>query len=76
MRKDRDFYAFQKKVQLGQTIGPNVIIKSGINEGDSIVIDGVQLLHDKSKITLEGPKPQKEGGGKGDESKGAAHKKE
>ena len=42
--------AFQKKVTLGQTIGPNVIVKDGISEGDSVVIDGVQLLHDGSKI--------------------------
>ena len=40
----------EKKVMLGQTIGPNVIVKSGLNEGDRIVIDGVQLLHDGSHI--------------------------
>jgi len=27
-----------------------VIVKDGISEGDSVVIDGVQLLHDGSKI--------------------------
>jgi RND family efflux transporter MFP subunit len=43
--------AVQKKVQVGQTIGPNVIIKSGIEPGDRIVTDGVQLLHDHSQIT-------------------------
>lgn len=42
--------AFQKKVQLGQTIGPNVVIKSGINVGDRIVVDGVQAIHEGSRI--------------------------
>ncbi len=43
--------AVQKKVQVGQTIGANVIIKSGIKQGDKIVTDGVQSLHDGSLIT-------------------------
>jgi membrane fusion protein (multidrug efflux system) len=43
--------AKQKKVQIGQTIGPNVIIKSGVDPGDRIVTDGVQSLHDGSHIT-------------------------
>ncbi len=42
--------AFQNKVQLGQTIGANVIIKSGIKEGDKIVVDGVQAIHEGSAI--------------------------
>ena len=48
--------ALEKKVLLGQTIGPNVIVEDGIKEGDKIVIDGVQLLHDGSKINT-GKKP-------------------
>jgi len=44
--------AFQRKVQLGQTIGPNVIITGGIDEGDRVVIDGVQLLHDGSRVAV------------------------
>lgn len=44
--------AFQKKVLLGQTIGGNVIIKDGISEGDRVVIDGVQLLHDGGRVSL------------------------
>ncbi len=42
--------AFQSKVQLGQTIGSNVIIKSGISDGDKIVVDGVQAIHEGSEI--------------------------
>ncbi|OKS87323.1 hypothetical protein RG47T_2784 [Mucilaginibacter polytrichastri] len=58
--------AAQKKVQIGQTIGPNVVIKSGINAGDRVVTDGVQSLHDGSQITTAnkvGPGAGK--GGKG-----------
>ncbi len=50
-RNKKEFVAIQKKVMTGQTIGPNVIIKSGINEGDKLVTDGVQSLHDGSQIT-------------------------
>lgn len=49
---DPKLRAFQKKVQLGQTIGANVIIKSGINDGDKIVVDGVQALHEGSEISV------------------------
>jgi RND family efflux transporter MFP subunit len=49
--------ALQKKVQPGETIGPDVIIKSGISEGDKIVVDGVQSLHDGSKITTANKPP-------------------
>src|SRR5450755_437665 len=43
--------AFQKKVQVGQVIGSNQIVKSGILNGDRIVVDGVQAIHDGSEIT-------------------------
>lgn len=42
--------AIQKKVQLGQAIGPNIIVLSGIHTGDKIVVDGIQNLHDGSLI--------------------------
>jgi multidrug efflux pump subunit AcrA (membrane-fusion protein) len=44
--------AFQIKVLLGQTIGPNVIVKKGLRRGDKVVTDGVQLLHDGSTVSL------------------------
>jgi multidrug efflux pump subunit AcrA (membrane-fusion protein) len=47
-------YAFQKKIQIGQTLGANVVIKSGINEGERIVIDGVQSLHEGSPVNIGG----------------------
>jgi membrane fusion protein (multidrug efflux system) len=43
--------AFQVKVIQGATIGPNVIIESGISAGDQIVVDGVQALHEGSIIS-------------------------
>jgi len=63
-KKMKSLLAHQKKVVTGQTIGPNVVIKSGINEGDRIIIDGLQSLHDGSKITTSN-KPKASGGGKG-----------
>ncbi|HVN49411.1 MAG TPA: efflux RND transporter periplasmic adaptor subunit [Bacteroidota bacterium] len=44
-------FAFQKRVRLGETVGPNIIISSGIDEGDKIVVDGVQSLHNGSQVT-------------------------
>jgi len=43
--------AIQVKVETGQTIGGDVLIKSGLHNGDKIVVDGVQALHDGSPIT-------------------------
>jgi RND family efflux transporter MFP subunit len=43
--------AVQKKVQTGQVIGADIIIKSGIKAGDKIIVDGLQSLHDGARIT-------------------------
>jgi membrane fusion protein (multidrug efflux system) len=51
-QKERATIAVQKKVQTGQTIAPDVIIKSGIKPGDKIVVDGLQTLHSGSIIDL------------------------
>jgi membrane fusion protein, multidrug efflux system len=61
--------AFQVKVQLGQTIGPNVIIKSGIKEGDRIVVDGVQAIHEGSQINAS----SRPAGAAGTDSTGGHH---
>ena len=50
-KKNPSMFAFQKKVQLGAIIAPNVVIKKGINEGDKIVVEGIQSLHNGSQIT-------------------------
>ena len=86
VQKGPRLVAFQKKVQLGQTIGGNVIVKDGISVGDSLIVDGVQLLHDGSKVTTgTGKQPGKEGGKEGgkkesadanSDSKAKGHKKE
>jgi membrane fusion protein (multidrug efflux system) len=49
--------AFQVKVQLGQTIGPDVVIKSGIHAGDQVVVDGVQAIHQGSLINASSKQP-------------------
>lgn len=45
----------QQKVQLGKQIGNNVIIKQGLNEGQKIVVEGVQNLHQGSVVTTAPP---------------------
>ena len=47
--------AIQHKVVLGAKINDKVIIKSGLNVGDSIVIDGVQKLKDSTAISSAPP---------------------
>ena len=47
--------AFQKKVQVGQVLGAYQIVKSGINDGERIVVDGVQAIHDGSEINAGSP---------------------
>jgi membrane fusion protein (multidrug efflux system) len=49
--------AIQKKVKLSQTIGENVIVVSGINKGDKVIVDGVQAVHDGSAIMTGNKKP-------------------
>jgi RND family efflux transporter MFP subunit len=44
--------AFEKKIQPGQTIGPNIIVTDGLVEGDKIVIDGIQSLHDGAQVAV------------------------
>ena len=49
--------AFQRKIQLGQTIDDHVVIKGGIEDGDEIVVDGVQALHEGSKVAVSKKQP-------------------
>lgn len=46
----------QKKVQLGKQIGTDVIVKEGVQAGETIVVQGVQNLREGSKITTAPPK--------------------
>lgn len=42
----------EQKVMLGQPINDKIVVKSGLNDGDVIVTDGVQKLKDGAKIQL------------------------
>jgi len=50
-KKDSALKAEQVKVETGQTVGSNIIIKGGLHDSDRLVVDGVQALHDGSPIT-------------------------
>lgn len=47
----------QQKVMLGRQIGSDVIIKDGLTNGQKIVVQGVQNLHQGSVVTDAPPKP-------------------
>jgi len=44
--------AIQRKVKVGQTIGGNIVVLSGINDGDKVVVAGIQAIHDGSPIEV------------------------
>lgn len=48
--------ALQRKVSLGARINDKVIIKSGLQEGDSVVTEGVQKLKDSTAVQVGPPK--------------------
>lgn len=50
--------AKQIKISLGAKVGANIIVRKGLNPGDSIVIDGIQRLHDGSLLRYGIPKPK------------------
>lgn len=51
-----DTIAIQHKVKVGPRVGTNVVIVSGINEGDKVVTEGLNRLRDKGKIQVGAPK--------------------
>ncbi len=50
-------HAIQRKVVLGPTIADRVIVNSGIQEGDNVIVDGVQKLRPGAPINMGGQKP-------------------
>ncbi len=54
-KEKRDTIALQHKVKLGPRIGANVVIMSGLNQGDQVITDGFQRLRNKGKVTLGKP---------------------
>jgi len=63
-KQDSTLKAVQVKVETGQTIGANIIIKSGLKDGDRLVVDGVQALHDGSPITTANTMAPGQAGGR------------
>jgi RND family efflux transporter MFP subunit len=45
----------QRRIDIGRSIGDMVIVKTGLNDGEEIVTQGVQKLRDNSPITLGTP---------------------
>jgi RND family efflux transporter MFP subunit len=52
----QDSIALQKKVSLGTRIGGNIVVRSGLTQGEKVVIEGVQKLRDSSVVRLAPPK--------------------
>lgn len=46
----------QRRIQIGRPIKDNVIVVSGLNPGEQIVVDGVQKLRDNSPVIVSGAK--------------------
>ncbi|HTR32042.1 MAG TPA: efflux RND transporter periplasmic adaptor subunit [Puia sp.] len=60
----QDSVARQKKVLLGTRIGPNIVVRSGLSQGEQVVTDGVQKLRDSSVVRMAPPKPAPDGASK------------
>jgi len=42
----------QQKIQLGKSMGSKIIVTDGLKDGDNIVVEGVQNLHEGSKVSI------------------------
>ena len=51
----RDNKAIQARVTLGARVTSDVIVLKGLAEGDNIVVDGIQKLHDGSAVKIARP---------------------
>lgn len=58
-----ELHAFQRKVFLGQTIDSNVIVRYGLNDGETVITEGTQKLRDGARIS--NGKPPANGGQQG-----------
>lgn len=52
-----DNKALQRKVLLGTRINDKIVVRSGLQEGDKVITEGVQKLRDSSAIQIGQPKP-------------------
>ena len=48
----QDNKAVQVKITLGPKVASNVIVLKGLYEGDNIVVDGIQKLHEGSAVSV------------------------
>lgn len=51
---DAENKAEKRVVELGSIIDENVIIKSGLNEGDRLVTEGMEMLNEGSPVEIKG----------------------
>lgn len=66
-KKEEDqpaLHAVQKKVVLGQQIDDNIIVKTGLKDGDTLIVDGIQKLRTGATITTANSAGPQQGGGK------------
>src|SRR5665213_2146308 len=42
----------QQKIQLSKSMGSKIIVTDGLKDGDNIVVEGVQNLHEGSKVSI------------------------
>jgi membrane fusion protein (multidrug efflux system) len=47
-----DSVALQRKVSLGTRIGADIVVRSGLQEGDKVVTEGVQKLRDSTRVQV------------------------
>ncbi len=57
----QDTIAKQHKIKIGPKVSSNIVVLSGIKEGDKIITDGLQKLRDGGHITLGAPKQAAQG---------------
>jgi RND family efflux transporter MFP subunit len=61
----------QKRIVIGPTQGEFVIVKSGLNPGDKIVVDGIQKIHQGSVVVTSDASKNRNAGQQGaDQNKG------
>lgn len=51
--------ATQRKVVLGEQVGKNIIIKSGLKQGETIITEGIQSLREGAAVNVGGEQPTK-----------------
>jgi membrane fusion protein (multidrug efflux system) len=53
---ERDSRAIQRKVTLGTKISDKVVVKTGLQQGDTVITEGVQKLRDSVAVRVGPPK--------------------